>query len=120
MSEQIRSADLLVKSALSNPQTLDALGSDPKDTLEKLAKEATDNLPRMLPNPTMTMTNIVWFIIVGSFALVMLWSAYILGSSATMASGKEAEYITKSETILTIFTTVVAFLAGLVSPSPVR
>jgi hypothetical protein len=32
---------------------------------------------------------------------------------------KEALYATRGDTILTVFTTVVGFLAGLLSPSPV-
>ena len=55
-----------------------------------------------------------------AFSGVMLWSAYILGTGVTSKLETGADYVTKGETILTVFTTVVAFLAGLLAPSPVR
>jgi hypothetical protein len=50
----------------------------------------------------------------------MLGSAYVLGSTVTSELKTGATYVTKGETILTVFTTVVAFLAGLLSPSPLK
>jgi hypothetical protein len=50
----------------------------------------------------------------------MLWAAYILGSGVGTKLELNATYVTKGETMLTVFTTVVAFLAGLLSPSPVK
>ena len=120
MSDQIRSADLLVKTALSDQKTMDALREHPEETLKELAREATGGLPRVLLEPDKPTNNLLWLLIVGAFALVMLWSAYILGSSVTIKLEAGATYVTKGETILTLFTTVVAFLAGLLSPSPIK
>ena len=119
MSEQIRSADLLVKSALSSPQTMDALREKPEETLKELAKEATSDLPRVLP-PNGSTSNVLWLIIVGSFAIVMLGSAFTLVFSITTKAEANATYITNSETVVMLFTTAVAFLAGLLSPSPIN
>ena len=119
MTEQIRSADLMVKTALSDPKTVMALKTDTESTLKSLAKEATANLP-VLVTPTSTINDAIWIIVVGAFAAVMLGSAYVLGSSITTEIKVGTTYVTKGETILTVFTTVVAFLAGLLSPSPIK
>ena len=120
MTDQIRSADLLVKNALSNPQILADLKSNPEQALEKLGKDTVQMLPRVIPDPTPKTTNTIWIIIVCSFAAVMLYSAFVLGSGVGTALAKDTVYVTKGETILTLFTTVVAFLAGLLAPSPMK
>lgn len=120
MTDQIRSADLLVKSALSSPETLDALKSRPEETLKSLAKEATQSLPHTLPEPDGDTNNTIWLIVVISFSLVMLGAAFVLGAGVNTKLEAGASYVTKGETMLTVFTTVVAFLAGLLSPSPVK
>jgi hypothetical protein len=120
MAEQIRSADLLVKTALASPETLDALKAKPEETLKNLAMEATQSLPRVLPDPDPTTNNTIWLIVVIAFAAVMLWAAYVLGAGVGTKLEANATYVTKGETMLTVFTTVVAFLAGLLAPSPVK
>lgn len=121
MTNQIRSADLLVKDALSNPAIIDALKQQPEETLKGLAKKATDSLPNAaLTEPDTKTNNAIWLIVVIAFALVMLGSAYILGVGVNTKLEAGATYVTKGETMLTVFTTVVAFLAGLLSPSPVK
>lgn len=119
MSEQIRSADQLVKLAVANPTTLDALRANPAETLKELAKEATNDLPRVLA-PSRITNNVIWLLIVGTFVLVALWSAYILGVNVKTPMTDGVNYMTKSETIIMLFTTAVAFLAGLLSPSPLN
>jgi hypothetical protein len=120
MSEQIRSADFLVKSALSSPETIEALRTKPEETLRSLAKEATESLPQLLPEPDKSTNNAIWLIIVCAFVVAMLGSVYVLGAGVTSKLEATAIYVTKGETILTIFTTAVAFLAGLLSPSPLK
>jgi hypothetical protein len=120
MADQIRSAELLVKNALASPQTLQALRENPQQTLERLKDETVEQLPRALPAPDTRTNNAIWLIVVISFALVMVGSAYILGSGVRLKLDANTIYATKSDTILTVFTTVVAFLAGLLSPSPVK
>ena len=120
MTDQIRSADLLVKNALSNPQTIADLKSNPEQTLEKLRKETVQMLPRAIPDPNPKTTNAIWIIVVCSFAAVMLYSAFLLGLGVVVPLAEKTVYVTKGETILTLFTTVVAFLAGLLAPSPMK
>ncbi len=120
MTDQIRSADLLVKNALSSPQVLAELKSNPEQALEKLGKATVQMLPRAIRDPAPVTTNAIWIIVVCSFAAVMLYSAYVLGSGVGTALVKDTVYVTKGETILTLFTTVVAFLAGLLAPSPMK
>lgn len=120
MSDQIRSADLLVKNALASPQIMQELKDNPVQTLKALGKDTVEMLPRALDNPNPPTTNAIWIIVVCSFAGVMLYSAYVLGSGVGTALVKDAVYVTKGETILTLFTTVVAFLAGLLAPSPMK
>lgn len=58
--------------------------------------------------------------VVIAFSLVMVGTAYVLGFGVTNNLETGVAYATKSDTILTVFTTVVAFLVGLLSPSPVK
>ena len=69
-----------------------------------------------VPEPDQSTSNLVWLIIIGSFASVMVGSVLVLSLGLFFTSVKEG---TKPETILTIFTTTTAFLAGLFAPSPV-
>lgn len=118
MAEQMRSADLLVKTAISSKETLDALKINPEETLKKLGAEAVEHLPRILDQPDPPIRNIIWLVVVIGFVLVMVGAAWVLGSGVGTELKKDVVYATKSETILTVFSTVVAFLAGLLSPSP--
>jgi hypothetical protein len=116
MDQQIRSADLLVSRALASPEIMQALKTKPEETLKNLGKEAV----LLLPPPDKETNNTIWLIVVIAFALVMVGSAYVLGAGVTSKLDANAVYAAKSDTILTVFTTVVAFLAGLLSPSPIK
>ena len=114
---QIRSADLLVKSALASPQTMEDLKTQPAETLKRLGAQAVSDLPRV-GTPTPKATDKIWLLIVGSFAVVMIGAAAVLGIGVFSQVIDASKQITKSDTILTVFTTVVGFLAGLLAPSP--
>jgi hypothetical protein len=118
MDQQIRSADLLLKTALSSPQTIQELKTNTEETLTKLSVQAVDQLPRLEP-PSPPANDRIWLLIVGAFALVMIGSAAVLGAGVFSQVVDASKQITKSDTILTVFTTVVGFLAGLLAPSPV-
>ncbi len=120
MTERIRSADLLVKTALASPNILQALKTKPEETLKNLSNDVVKQLPILGPPPLESKTNkAIWLIVVIAFALVMVGAAYILFSGVTSKLDPNAPYVTKGDQVLTVFTTVVAFLAGLLSPSPV-
>jgi divalent metal cation (Fe/Co/Zn/Cd) transporter len=119
MADQIRSAELLVTTALASPDILEALKTKPEETLKNLSTEVTRQLP-ILPPPDTKTSNAIWLIVIIAFALVMVWAAYVIGAAVTSKLEQNAIYAAKSDTILTVFTTVVAFLAGLLSPSPLK
>ena len=52
--------------------------------------------------------------------LIICLSSYVLGANVTTKLEANAVYAVKGETVLTIFTTVLGFLAGLLSPSPLK
>ena len=115
MENQIRSAELLVKNALSDPEVMQKIQEHPESTLNALKEEAVQQLPRLCP-PNHITSNRIWIVIVGSFAVVMLYSVWILGSGVSQTTTDTP--VTKSDTILTVLMTVISFLAGLLSPSP--
>jgi hypothetical protein len=69
-----------------------------------------------LLSPDRKTSNTVWLIIINAFSLVMIGAVSVLCISVFTPPVTGG---TKSDTILTIFTTVTAFLAGLFAPSPV-
>jgi hypothetical protein len=62
----------------------------------------------------------IWVIIVGAFALVLLGSAAVLGWAVFAETKANVTYFAKIETVVTVFTSVLAFLSGLLAPSPVK
>jgi hypothetical protein len=68
-----------------------------------------------LSKPSKKVANAIWLIIVASFA------AAFLGAVAILMVGRfwSATGGTDTQTIVTVFTTTAAFLAGLLAPSPV-
>ena len=120
MSDQIRSADLALKNALASPQIMSDLKTNTEQTLKTLVKDTVEMLPRAIDDPNPLTTNTIWIIGVCSFSVVRLYSAYVLGSGVATPLVKEGIYVTRGETVLTLFTTVVAFLAGLLAPSPLK
>jgi len=118
MATPSRSADLLVEKILDDEEILKQVQSDPKVTLPRLAKEAKEAAPRISP-PEGKTKDAIWLIVVIAFCLVAVWAAGVLGYGTTHALDSAKTYVTKGETILTVFTTVVGFLAGLLSPSPI-
>jgi hypothetical protein len=113
VSDAIRSADLLVKTALSSPQTLEDLKEHPEQTLTALGAQVI----RQLPLPTPPTTDSIWKVIVYSLAFVLILSSIVLGIGTFVL--KPTTPAVNGDTILTLFTTVVGYLAGLLSPSPI-
>jgi hypothetical protein len=71
-----------------------------------------------LGSPSEGTRDAIWLMIVGAFALVLLWSA--LSYAAFAETKANATYFGKIETVVTVFTSVLAFLSGLLAPSPVK
>lgn len=73
-----------------------------------------------LPIPDNLTTIPIWLTVVGAFALVIVGA--IIAQCIGMSLKPEANTTctTKSDAILTVFTPEAAFLAGLLSPSPIK
>lgn len=115
MAKQIRSATVMLEKALSSPQILEDLKTDAVETLKKLESQVVQGLPAPGPDTASRL----WLIVVVSFAVVLVFCAGVLGLGVTAKLETGATYAVKGDTILTVFTTVVGFLAGLLAPSPV-
>lgn len=66
----------------------------------------------LLEGPSGRVRDVIWIIVISGFALVLV------GAFITLAIGVFTKDI-KPELILTMFTSVIGFLAGLFAPSPV-
>ena len=84
-----------------------ALPADQRESLEQALG---------LDRPDQATSNKVWLIIIWAFASAMLLAVLVMSISLFVPVTTGG---TKPETILTVFTTVTAFLAGLFAPSPV-
>jgi hypothetical protein len=58
----------------------------------------------------------IWMIVIWTLAIILVISVIVLGLSVFITPAKGG---TSGQTILTVITTVIAFLAGLFAPSPV-
>lgn len=90
-----------------------------KDALLNFTSEDKTALVQALgariPDPDQKTSDKVWLIIISAFAAVMLLSVLFLGFGMYVTPVTNG---TKPDTVLTVFTTVTAFLAGLFTPSP--
>ena len=110
VSEQLAS-----QSAVEKAETLRGVIS----TLSSPEKEAmTKALSGVLAPPGDRTRDAVWLMVVGAFSLVLVGAALVLGLGVFGEISDTTKQITRTDTILTVFTTVVGFLAGLLSPSP--
>ena len=87
---------------------LDALGQLNMADRKDIFKQAG-----LLPDPNAPTVNYLWIVIVTAFVLALLVAVSILAYNA--ATQKPT-----AEVLITIFTTAVGFLAGLLTPSPTQ
>lgn len=113
MTTPMRSATVLMQKALSEPETLKALSADPEKTLKDLERQVVASLP--LPNDEVV--GRLWLIIVSTFSLVLIGTTGVLGAGVFFPKGS-GEFVVPGQVMLTVFSTVVGFLAGLLAPSP--
>jgi hypothetical protein len=110
-----------------NLQIKSLLASMPQAALKSALVEAAVRLPEsdkkdvaqgiqgILPLPSKRTNNTLWVIVLSAFSLVLM------GTAATIAIGMftgPAAGATKPELVLTMFTSVVGFMAGVFVPSP--
>lgn len=116
MAEQLRSATVMVEKILSDPETMAAVQVNPGATLRKVEREVTQGFPP----PTSRIVDSIWLVIVVAFAMSLMYSVWVLGHGVTAELSADKVYAAKSDTVLTVVTTIVGFLAGLLAPSPVN
>lgn len=103
-----------------------ALAAKPQSERARATQEAVNALPNDQKNlmaealglhpPSPSTSNKVWLVVIYAFAFSMVVSVVVLGVGVFVSS---TNGVAKPDTILTIFTTTTAFIAGLFSPSPV-
>jgi len=82
-------------------------------------REAIINAIRGLPPPTGATRNWIWTIVVAAFALVLVGTFVTIAIAMFTMQAKDTINMAKPELVLSMFTSVVGFLAGLFVPSPV-
>jgi uncharacterized membrane protein YbhN (UPF0104 family) len=90
-----------------------------KETVSQLPKPQQDELARDirgLPAPEAHTRNWLWVIVVCAFSVVLVGSAFTIALGMFIAPAETAP--AKPELVLTMFTSVVGFLAGLFVPTP--
>ncbi len=97
---------------------VDALPDTDKKTLvlhtaQLMSDADQQDVARELTHPNGGTTNYLWLIVISAFAIVLVGTFLTLAISVFVGDG------TSPELILTLFTSVVGFLAGLFTPSPV-
>lgn len=107
MSEQLRSADLLVKTAIDTPGVLDELKAKPEDTLKKLASQATQQLPRV-----MEQDHWIYRMVVGSLGTVCI--VVVIGAIWLSLSSA----IAVPDVLTALGSAAIGALAGILAPSP--
>ena len=77
-------------------------------------QDQTDVAQQLGLKPDRQVTDLVWIVIVMSFALILV-GAFVTLAIAVFTYGKLS-----GDLLLTVFTTAAAFLAGLLAPSPTQ
>lgn len=103
---------------------VDRIAQDPilqaqaREDLVGTLREVEASVNREFPVARGWAVNAVWLIVVVTFSLVLLYSVWRIGEAMTTKTETGSVYLASPETMLTIVMTVVGFLAGLFSPSP--
>ncbi len=112
MAEQIRSAELLVKTALATPGVLDELKTKPEETLKKLETQVIQQLPRAFEQD-----RLIYRMVVGSLGIVVI--AVVFGT--IYLTVKSASPTVQIPDILTALgSAAIGALAGILAPSPAK
>ncbi|KAB2920126.1 MAG: hypothetical protein F9K29_02860 [Hyphomicrobiaceae bacterium] len=109
------SKQLVSKTAQEKASVLRGLIDDLPETEKAVVARS---LGPILGPPKAQTRDRIWLIVISAFALVLVGSAAVLGIGVFSTATDATKQITKSDTILTVFTTVVGFLSGLLAPSP--
>jgi hypothetical protein len=80
-------------------------------------KKKTGITTKGMPDVGKEVAERVWMIVIWTFAIVLVISVIVLGLSVFIPPATGG---TTGQIILTVITTIIGFLAGLFSPSPVE
>jgi hypothetical protein len=105
MAETLRSADMLVKSVLSDPAKRAALATDPDAVLQAAAAQAKDLVPAYVNDKW------IYRVVVGALSLAVL---VVLGAYIYLAGAPKDP----PEALVAIGSGALGALTGLLAPSP--
>jgi len=111
MAEQIRSAELLVKTALGTPGVLDDLKARPEETLKKLESQVIQQLPAR----ALEQDKWIYRMVVGSLSIVVItvvFGVIYLTVKATTPTVQIPDVLTA------LGSAAIGALAGILAPSP--
>jgi len=103
----------------------DAAAQLPQEAQKQLALAVTQKLPASDQQdilsqlaPDQGTTNLLWSVVVWTFSLIA--GATVITLALIALGFQFGGHATDAKTMLTVFTGVIGFLAGLLAPSPVR
>jgi len=116
MNQQVNQAQTLLK-GLSATEQLDTVRGAFADQSDEAKIRLLKDLSRsfLMPDPTPKTADSIWKVVIWAFVIVLIISTIALSVGMFLGVPDAA---TKSETMLTVITTIVGFLAGLFTPSP--
>lgn len=101
------------------PAFEEAMQGRPQEEKKEIAETVIATANGGLPPPDAATRDKLWTIVVSAFAFVLVGGFIALAVGVFIRIPKEGVNLVKPELILATFTTVVGFLAGLFTPSPV-
>jgi hypothetical protein len=114
-SDQKKSIAMTTLNSLDMPAKKDVTVSTLASLDDASKKDVAARAGAISP-PSQPMANVIWILIVTGFVLVLIGSSTLL-LIGVIFLGKTADNV---QVVVTVFTAVVAFLAGLVTPSPTQ
>jgi len=105
-----------LSSAELAPAMVEAIQGRPEAEKKAIAEQVSAAAQSVVGEPSQKTRNRLWMIVVSAFAIVLVGSFVALAVGVFVPIQEKG---VKPELILTTFTSVVGFLAGLFTPSPV-
>jgi len=115
--ESVKNAVVAVTGTLPHDEKLSALSETAASLSNKAtAEQVVELVSSAVGNPGAAARDRLWTIVVGAFAFVLVASFTAIATG--MFISRPSDSAVKPELVLTMFTSVVGFLAGLFVPSP--
>ncbi len=118
MSQQQQRTDALKSlQALANDK--EGLKTTLVDFASQLNKDERKQLAKAIGDPSEKTRDWLWLIVVVTCAVILVGAAAVLAVAVFWTQDSSKTYLAKTDVILTVFTTIFGFLAGVFVPSPV-